>query len=55
MYLIKEVNKDVSDKEISQQEKDKLLYTLKIKIDTAINSIIIAGIKTSLNIISITL
>ena len=53
MHLIKEVNEDVSDKKISQQEEDKLLYTLKVEIDTAIDSIIIAGIETLLNIIFI--
>ena len=31
------------------------MYILKIEIDTAIDSIIIAGIKTPLNIISIIL
>ena len=36
-------------------KKKKLLYALKAEIDTAIDSIIIAGIKTPLNIISITL
>ena len=55
IYLIKEVNKDISDKEISQQKEDKLLYILKTEIDTATNSITIAGIETSLNIISIAL
>ena len=35
--------------------EDKLLYILKVEINTAIDSIIIASIKTLLNIISITL
>ena len=55
MHLIKKVNKNINDKEISQQEKDKLLYILKAEINIVIDSIIIAGIKTLLNIISITL
>ena len=55
MYLIKEVDEDINNKEISQQKKDELLYILKVEIDIATNSIIIAGIETPLNIISITL
>ena len=56
MYLIEEVDKDVSNKEMSQQEdKDELIYILKVEIDTAIDSITIAGIETLLNIVFITL
>ena len=53
IYLIKEVDEDVSNKKISQQEENKLLYALKAKIDTAINSIIIVGTETLLNTVSI--
>ena len=53
MYLIKKVDKNINNKKMSQQEKDELLYILKAEIDTAINSILIAGIETPLNIISI--
>ena len=55
MYSIKEFNKDISDKEMSQQKEDKLLYILKTEINTATDSIIIAGTKTLLNIVFITL
>ena len=55
MYSIKEVNKDISNKKISQQKENKLLYILEVEINTAIDSIIIAGIETPLNIVSIAL
>ena len=55
MHSIEEVNKDISNKEISQQEEDELLYILKVEINTAIDSIIITGIKTLLKIIFIAL
>ena len=55
MHLIKEVNKDISNKKISQQEENKLLYAIAVKIDTAIDSIIIAGTETLLNTVFITL
>ena len=55
MQLIKKVNKTINNKEISQQEKDKLLYILKVEIKTAINNIIIAGTKTPLNTVFIAL
>ena len=47
IYLIKEVDKVISDKDF--------IYILKVEIDIATDSIIIAGIKTLLNIIFITL
>ena len=55
IYLIKEVGEDVSNKEISQQEEDKLTYALEVEINIATNCIIIAGIETPLNIIFIAL
>ena len=55
MHLIKEVNKDISNKEISQQEENKLSYILEVEIDTATDSITIAGIETLLNTVFITL
>ena len=55
MHLIKEVNKDISDKKISLWKENELLYALKVEIDTVIDSIMIVGIETSLNIISIAL
>ena len=54
IHSIEEVNKDISDKEISQQKKDELLYTLKIEIDIATDSITIAGTETLLDIVFIT-
>ena len=47
MHLIKEINKVISNKD--------LMYVLKVKTDTAIDSIIIVGIKTLLNTASIAL
>ena len=55
IHSIKEVNKDISNKEISQQEEDELLYTSKVEINTATDSIIIAGTETPLDIIFIAL
>ena len=55
IYLIKKVNKIASDKEISQDKDKDLIYILKVEINTATDSIIIADIKTLLNIIFIAL
>ena len=55
IYLIKKVNKIANNKEMFQDEDEDLLYILKIDINTATNSIIIAGIKTPLNTVFITL
>ena len=55
MHLIKKVNEDVSDKEISQQEENKLSYTSKAEINRATDSIIIAGTKTPLDTVFIAL
>ena len=55
MHSIEEVDEDASNKEISQQEEDKLLYILKAEINTATDSITIAGTETLLNTVSITL
>ena len=55
IYLIEEINKDISNKKISQQEEDELLYILKTEINTAIDSITTAGTEALLNIVFITL
>ena len=55
IYLIKEVNKNISDKKKSKQEDKDLIYILKAEINTTIDSITIANIETLLNIISIAL
>ena len=55
IYPIKEVNKVASDNKIFQQEDEKLIYILEVEINIVLNSIIIIGIKTPLNTVSITL
>ena len=55
MYPIKEVNKVVSNNKIFQWEEEKLIYILEAEIDIVLDSIIIAGIETLLDIVSITL
>ena len=55
MHSIKEVDEDASNKKISSQKDEDLAYTLKIEIDTTTDSIMIAGTKILLNIVSITL
>ena len=55
IHLIKEINKVISDNKMSQWKKVKLIYILEVKINIAIDSIIIAAIETLLNIISIIL
>ena len=55
MHSIEEVDEDVSDEEISQWEEDELSYTIEAEIDTATDSMMIAGIETPLDIISIAL
>ena len=55
MYPIKKVNKVISNNKIFQQKKKKLAYILKVEINTAIDSVIIAGIETPLNTVFITL
>ena len=55
MHLIKEVNEDASDKEMSQWEEDELSYASEVEIDTATDSIIIAGTETPLDIAFIAL
>ena len=55
IYLIKEVNKTVSDNKIFQWELEELVDTLKTETETVIDSITVAGIKTLLDTASITL
>ena len=55
IHLIKEVDKTASDNKTFQQELKKLADILKAETEIAINSIIVAGIKTLLNMASITL
>ena len=55
IHPIKEVNKVISDNKISQQEEKKLVYILKAEINIATDSIIIVGIETPLDTVSITL
>ena len=52
IYLIKEINKTISNNKISQWEKAKLIYILKVETNIVINSITVIGIKTLLNIAS---
>ena len=53
IHSIKKVDEDVSNKEMSQQKKNKLLYALEVKINTVTDSITIAGTETLLNMVSI--
>ena len=53
IHSIKEVNKIASNKEIFYNKNEDLIYILKVEINTATDSITIAGIKTLLNIVSI--
>ena len=56
IHLIKEVDKDISNKEISQwEDEDKLIYILEVEINIVTDSIMIAGTETLLNIIFIAL
>ena len=55
MYSINEVNEIASNKEMSQNEDKDLIYILEVEIDTATDSITIAGIKTLLKTVFITL
>ena len=55
MHSIKKVNKTASNNKTFQQKMEKLIYTLKTRTESAINSITMAGIKTLLNTASITL
>ena len=54
MHPIKKVNKIISNNKNLQWETEKLIYTVKAEINTVTDSIIIAGIDTPLNIVSIT-
>ena len=49
MHIIKEVNKAINNNKNLQQEIKELIYILKAKTETVINSIIITGIETPLN------
>ena len=53
IYLIKEVNKTVNDNKIFQWELKELTDILEVETETATDSIIVAGIKTLLDIASI--
>ena len=55
IYLIKEVNKTVSDNKTFQWELKEFIDILKAETEIAINSITVAGIETPLNIASIAL
>ena len=55
IHLIKEVNKTVSNNKTFQQELKELIDILEVETKTVINSITVIGIKTLLNIASITL
>ena len=55
MYLIKEVNKTVSDNKIFQKELEEFIDTLKAETETVIDSITVASTETLLNTASITL
>ena len=55
MHLIKGVDEVVNNNKIFQQEEEELIYILKVETKTAIDSIIVAGTETPLNIVSITL
>ena len=55
IYLIKEVNKTVSDNKIFQQELKELINTLEVETETAIDSIIVVNIETLLDTASIAL
>ena len=55
IHLIKEVNETVSDNKTFLQEIKELVYTLEAETETVIDSIIVVGIKTPLDMASITL
>ena len=55
MHLIKETNKVISNSKIFQWEEKKLIYILEVEINIVLDSIIIVGTETLLNIVSITL
>ena len=55
IYLVKETNKTISNNKIFQQEEEKLTYILEVEINIVLDSIIIVGIETPLNTVSITL
>ena len=55
MHSIREANETASDNKTFQQELKELTDTLKVETETVINSITVVGIKTPLNMASITL
>ena len=54
IYPIKEINKVISDKEISLKKDKDFIYIIKVEFNIVTDRVIIVGIKTPLNIISIT-
>ena len=53
MHSIEEVDEDASDEEMSQWEEDELSYASEAEIDTATDSMTIAGTETPLDTVSI--
>ena len=48
MHLIKKINEITNDKEMSYDKDEDFIYILNVKIDTAIDSLIIASINVGI-------